>query len=85
VHDFARRGELVQLARERARGAEVVPASAGQMPFATGRSRRSRCPGPLASRRRFYGDEALAALARDAGLADLVVVDDGGRLLTATA
>jgi ubiquinone/menaquinone biosynthesis C-methylase UbiE len=41
-------------------------------------------PEPLASRSHFYDDEALAALARRAGLTDVSVVNDnGGQLLTA--
>ena len=41
-------------------------------------------PEPVASRGTFYGDEELAALAREAGLANVVVVanDHGGQLLT---
>jgi SAM-dependent methyltransferase len=43
-------------------------------------------PEPLASRGHFYEDEELAELARRAGLAAVVVVnDDGGQLLTARA
>ena len=43
-------------------------------------------PEPLASRGRFYEDEELAGLARRAGLTAVVVMnDDGGQLLTATA
>lgn len=43
-------------------------------------------PEPLASRGRFYEDEELAELARQAGLAAVAVVNDnGGQLLTATA
>jgi SAM-dependent methyltransferase len=43
-------------------------------------------PEPLASRGRFYEDEELAGLARQAGLASVRVVnDDGGQLLTASA
>jgi len=42
-------------------------------------------PEPLASRGQFYEDEELAELARQAGLAAVVVVnDDGGQLLTAS-
>jgi SAM-dependent methyltransferase len=42
-------------------------------------------PEPLASRGHFYEDEDLAELARRAGLAAVVVVnDDGGQLLTAS-
>ena len=120
--------EMVQLARERAAGAEVVLGSAERLPFASGsftavamsivffffpdpvavlgECRRvlasggrlavyttspalrgtAAAPEPLASRGRFYDDAALAALARKAGLEDVVVVDDdGGQLLTARA
>ena len=43
-------------------------------------------PEPLASRGHFYEDEALAEVARQAGLTAAVVVnDDGGQLLTASA
>jgi ubiquinone/menaquinone biosynthesis C-methylase UbiE len=43
-------------------------------------------PEPLASRGHFYEDEELADLARQAGLAAVVVVNDnGGQLLTASA
>jgi len=43
-------------------------------------------PEPLASRGRFYEDEELAGLARQAGLSSVRVVnDDGGQLLTASA
>lgn len=40
-------------------------------------------PEPAASRGNFYGDEELAALAREAGLANVVVANDhGGQLVT---
>ena len=43
-------------------------------------------PEPLAGRVRFYDEDALAALARDAGLSGVAVTDDdGGKLLTAHA
>jgi ubiquinone/menaquinone biosynthesis C-methylase UbiE len=43
-------------------------------------------PEPLASRGHFYEDEELAEVARQAGLTAAVVVnDDGGQLLTASA
>jgi SAM-dependent methyltransferase len=43
-------------------------------------------PEPLASHCHFYEDERLLALAREAGLEDVVVVNDGGgQLLTARA
>jgi SAM-dependent methyltransferase len=43
-------------------------------------------PEPLASHCHFYEDERLLALAREAGLEDVVVAnDDGGQLLTARA
>jgi hypothetical protein len=43
-------------------------------------------PEPLASHGHFYEDEELAELARQAGLAAVVVANDhGGQLLTATA
>jgi SAM-dependent methyltransferase len=43
-------------------------------------------PEPLASHCHFYEDESLLALAREAGLEDVVVAnDDGGQLLTARA
>jgi SAM-dependent methyltransferase len=43
-------------------------------------------PEPIASRGHFYTDEELAALARRAGLRDVMVRDDGGgQLLTARA
>jgi ubiquinone/menaquinone biosynthesis C-methylase UbiE len=43
-------------------------------------------PEPLASRGHFYEDDELAELARQAGLAAVAVVNDGGgQLLTASA
>jgi ubiquinone/menaquinone biosynthesis C-methylase UbiE len=40
-------------------------------------------PEPVASRGNFYGDEELAALAREAGFANALVANDhGGQLLT---
>jgi hypothetical protein len=46
----------------------------------------SAAPEPLASRGQFYEDDELAELARQAGLAAIVVVNDGGgQLLTASA
>jgi SAM-dependent methyltransferase len=118
--------EMVQLARERAPGAHVVPGSAERLPFvdasftavamsivffflpkpiaALAECRRvlaprgrlalyttspalrgtPAAPEPLAGRGRFYEDEELAALAREAGLVAVAVVDDdGGQLLTA--
>ena len=120
--------EMVRLAGERARGAEVVLGGAERLPFGDEsftaiamsivffflpdpvavlrECRRVLAPGgrlalyttspalrgtpaapePLASRGHFYEDEELAELARQAGLATVVVVnDDGGQLLTATA
>ena len=43
-------------------------------------------PEPIASLGNFYGDEELAALGREAGLADVLVAnDDGGQLVTGSA
>jgi len=43
-------------------------------------------PEPLAAHSHFHSDDELAALAREAGLADAVVANDGGgQLLTARA
>jgi SAM-dependent methyltransferase len=120
--------EMVSLARERAPGADVVLASAEQLPFgdasctavamsvvffflpdplavlhecrrvlrAGGRMAvytnapelrgTPAAPEPVASHAHFYEDEELTALAHQAGLANIVVVNDhGGQLLTASA
>lgn len=43
-------------------------------------------PEPIASLGNFYGDEELAALGREAGLADVLVANDGGgQLVTGSA
>lgn len=120
--------EMVRLARERAPGAEVLLASAEELPFTaasftavamsivffflpdpiavlTGCRRvlepagrlaiyttspqlrgTPAAPEPLASLGYFYDDQALAALAGDAGFEEVAVANDGGgQLLTARA
>lgn len=118
--------EMVELARERAPGADVTLGDAERLPFAdasftalamsivllflpdpvaalrecrrvlaprgrlavytTAPSLRGTpaAPEPLAAHGHFYEDDELAALARQAGLDNVVVADDdGGQLLTA--
>jgi len=120
--------DMVELARERAPGAEVILARAESLPFAedtfdavamsvvfffladsVGVLRECRrvlrgdgrlavyttapelrgtpaAPEPIASRGHFYTDDELAAVARRAGLSNVMVHNDhGGQLLTARA